>query len=164
MEWRKKIRKNSLYWDTETSVSQTQWCSRLARQEISPGIFCLASLVNGVLGHRSLPVSQYRKIFKIIVFHSLWLNIGNVGWHTLRRTHFTSPASFITIWAFQVCHLDWEWFGGLMGPPSENALSSQKITRWCCFQFHFCNSREIGLMDKNESRCKILNYWPQQTC
>ena len=46
----------------------------------------------------------------------------------------------------------------------ENALSSQKITRWCCFQFHFCNSREFGLMDKNESSYEKLNYCPKQSC
>ena len=37
--------------------------------------------------------------------------------HTLRRTHFTSPASFMAIWSLQVCFLDCQWFWGLMGPP-----------------------------------------------
>ena len=37
--------------------------------------------------------------------------------HTLRRTHFTSPASFIAIWSLQVYFLDCQWFWGLMVHP-----------------------------------------------
>ena len=44
--------------------------------------------------------------------------------HTLRRAHFTSPVSFISIWPLKVCHFALYKQKGLMGHPVFSTLSS----------------------------------------
>ena len=63
--------------------------------------------------------------------------------HTLRRTLFTSPANFITIWSLWVCFPDPEWFGGLMGPP-------WWIPIWhTALSFYHQPTKELDLPGKN---------------
>ena len=58
--------------------------------------------------------------------------------HTLRRAHFTSPVSFISIWPLKVCHFALYKQKGLMGHPVFSTLSSLTNTeteRQCQLNF-----------------------------
>ena len=52
-----------------------------------------------------------RNIIRLSTKLPIYRRMGNNnGLHTLRRTHFTSPESFVILWALLVGHLDSEWF------------------------------------------------------
>ena len=59
--------------------------------------------------------------------------------HTLRRAHFTSPVSFISIWPLKVCHFALYKQKGLMGHPVFSTLSSLAVS---CFAVRYLEEED----------------------
>ena len=86
--------------------------------------------------------------------------------HTLRRSHFTSQASFTTLRALQVSYLKCKWFWGLMGPPCLRVIfwEMEWDLGWCFrpitdFDENRCGGRSDPKNPKNDH---ILGFWYPQ--